>query len=164
MNKKISCLVIFWFFLCFDSWSKPDVFFADSDNYDGAYLNHEIKDGKIKFLLTKPILSFKLPDDYFDLDKLKDYISTTYKFEDPAMKVDFEKMLGHSFESAHKAKEFLTELLSVLAGFKQEQQQLDKNQGGCASMPGNIPSNNYLFVFLILIYIFARFRKLIINY
>lgn len=164
MNK--ACILIYCFFLCLGSWAEPDVFFVDSDSYDGAYLTHEFKDDKIKFLLTKPILNFKLRDEYFDLEELKNYINNIYQFSDNSTRSEFKRMLKESFKSQLKAEEFLVELLNVLAGFKPEAAAPvptptpEKSSGGCQSMSGNQQSTNYFFLFLALIYGLQRNRFL----
>ena len=170
MIKKTSMAFILWLFLCSQSWAEPDVFFSDSDKYEDAYLSHKLEGDKIKFLLTKPILKFELPDEYFDLNDLKNYINTKYQFENNIIKVEFEKMLNQSFNSQLKAKVFLDELLRVLAGFKHEtsgpvlasapELAPEKSSGGCSSVLGNQQSNNYFLIFLLIIYGLCRFRVL----
>ena len=100
--------------------AKPDVFFADSDTYNGAYLRHEFSgDGtQVKFVLTKPIAGINLPNNFYNFDQLKNYISNTYLFPSVAMQQEFEDMMAMSFESRFRAKEFLEELLKVLAAFR----------------------------------------------
>lgn len=147
--KQRAFLLMFCLFLCSKLWADPDVFFSDSDNYNGAYLAHEFNGNKIKFLLTKPILYFQLPDEFFELEDLKNYINNTHNFPSSSMKNEFNKMLEQSFKSEFKAEKFLEELMSVFAGFRQGAALPDTSSGGCASVAGDGQSAIYL-VFLIL--------------
>jgi hypothetical protein len=96
--------------------ARPDVFFVDSDHYDGAYLRHEFNNNNnlIKFILTKAVADINLPNDFFDYHNLDYFIKNIYIFPSAAMKRDFIRMMSQSFESRFTAQDFLKELLKVL--------------------------------------------------
>lgn len=106
------------FFACISTLSSPDVYFSDSDKYDGAYLSNEFDGNKVKFVLTGKILDFSMPNKFYDIDDLLFYIENTYIFSSQTIKNDFINMLQSSFQSQFKAKEFLNELLNMLNSFK----------------------------------------------
>lgn len=121
--NQVSKLIAFLFFLvtsfCIDTLAKPDVFFADSDAYDGAYLSHQFEGDKIKFLLSAPITNITLPGQLFDFNDLANYIRNTYVFPSAKLKREFVRMMSMSFESQFQAKEFLQELIRVLESFSE---------------------------------------------
>jgi len=104
----------------------PDVFFQDSDTYNGAYLRHELEDNgkKIRFILTSPILNTNITHNIYDVEKLKKYIKNNHLFFNQQLRAEFIDMLNTSFISSFTAKEFLEELQKVLDGFSRSSELL----------------------------------------
>lgn len=98
--------------------ANPDVFFADSAQYQDAYLVHELDGDNIKFKMSVDnAVPVALPAHSYDLNALEAYAKNSYQFQNPAFKADFGKMFGQSFESHHQTVAFLNELVRMLAQF-----------------------------------------------
>lgn len=98
--------------------AEPDVGFSDSGSHGGAYLEHEFRGDDIKFVLSAPILNYRLPDKFYDLEALQAHIQRR-AFTDDQLKDEFISMLESSFCSQFKAQKFLDELVQVLSEFDQ---------------------------------------------
>ena len=59
--------------------SNPDVIFCNSSDYNGAFLKHELKDGKIKFLFSAEVDGFTLPDEYFSVPSTSRFMNSTMR-------------------------------------------------------------------------------------
>ncbi len=97
--------------------AKPDVFFADSANYQDAYLVHEFSGNNIKFKMTNDAANIALPAQGYDFDALVAYTNHVYQFANPGLRSEFVKMFNQSFESASNTVPFLTELVRLLQHF-----------------------------------------------
>jgi hypothetical protein len=114
--------------------ADPDVYFKDSGNYEEAYLIHELDGNKIKFLLSTAVEGFNLPDQFFDLDDVHEYLND-YSFPDLNMKDEFERMLKQSFTSRFSLEKFITELNKFLTSLKNQTSR--KPAGCCSSFENN---------------------------
>lgn len=101
--------------------ARPDVFFIDSaSDYEGAYLEHELSNDftQVKFVFSAIIPNVNLRSNtFFDINRLKNFISNFYQFTNLQLKAEMKQMLDQSMESGFKAADFLIELTAVLTAF-----------------------------------------------
>lgn len=100
--------------------AKPDVFFADSDSYNGAYLTHRFTNDftKISFGFAAAIPGVNLrSDQYFDYIDLVNYIKNVHQFADQGIRREMVRMMKQSFYSGFLAKPFLLAFTHVLNGY-----------------------------------------------
>jgi hypothetical protein len=81
--------------------ANPDVFFADSANYQDAYLTHEFDADNIKFTMSNYAVNIALPAQSYNFDALVSFTSDAYQFENPALKADVvnPKIKPNKFEN-----------------------------------------------------------------
>lgn len=100
--------------------ARPDVFFADSDSYNGAYLTHRFTNDftKISFRFSAAIPGVNLrSDQYFNYLDLTNYIKNSHQFADQGVRREMVRMMKQSFYSGFLAKPFLLEFTRVLSGY-----------------------------------------------
>ena len=97
--------------------ANPDVFFADSARFGGAYLTHELEGNNIKFKMTEPV-GVAMPERSYDLDALVAFTSNEYRFTNARLKPEFQRMFEESFESEFGMMAFLNELVLLLNNFR----------------------------------------------
>jgi hypothetical protein len=106
-------------------FSSPDVFFIDSDAYNGDYLSHQFMNNNfdwISFRFPTAIAGINLhQDSWFNCEQLKNYIKHHHQFSSPALRREMLFMMGHSFYSSFRARPFLQELTRILDGYLAQQ-------------------------------------------
>src|SRR5580698_11176962 len=91
--------IVAMFWLSSIMHANPDVIFSDSSDYDGAYLKHELDHNKLKFQLSQTVLDIHLPDEFFNVSKMVDFLEHKYIFKNDELKLEFLRMLRMSIVS-----------------------------------------------------------------
>ncbi|MCA9508186.1 MAG: hypothetical protein KC505_07195 [Myxococcales bacterium] len=97
--------------------ARPDVYFSDSADYQGAYLAHELEGGYIKFKMSDEASNIRISDKWYKLSSLKSFTQNSYGFQNFALKQDFIEMFEQSFLSYFSTMEFIEELNRLLEAF-----------------------------------------------
>lgn len=139
--------------------ASPDVIFSDSAAYDGIILKHELNGDKIKFLLSGNVSGITVPDEFYSVEALVDFLESGYVFtnKDKDMNIEFLRMLKMSIESKFTLKEFMAELNLFLNEFKlwsSSKESAQDSAGGCGAT--NASSSPLLIACLL--YLFLRQR------